>query len=152
MLIVLLVSLLLISFLVHINFILKYIIKRENVYYKGFIVTIFINFIIAGILIVIALSKPELIRDLDMTILVWVLSGVIMTMLLLMKISIFRNIYKRSKLPEHYHLNFFGKKVLHGTVVKPAEIVLFFGSIPFFLIAGAYFVARIINLIMYKHL
>jgi hypothetical protein len=30
--------------------------------------------------------------------------------------------------------------------------VLFFGSIPFFLIAGAYFIARIINFIMYKHL
>ena len=71
---------------------------------------------------------------------------------LIVKIRIFINIYKRSKLPENYHLNFFGKKVLHSTVVNKMEIVIFCGTMPFFLISGSYFVARLVNFFLYTHL
>ncbi len=75
-----------------------------------------------------------------------------MMIMLVIKISIFVVVYRRSKDPAHYHFNFFGKKVLHTSVVKPIEVVLFMFTMPFFLISGAYFIARLINLILYKHL
>ncbi len=152
MLIVILVSVLLISFLLHINFIIKYAVQRLNTYYKGFIFTFVTNGLIALALIYIALKQPDMVKNLDMTVLTWIMSGVLMVMLLFLKISIFRRIYRRAQDPEHFHYNFFGKKVLHSSAVKPVEIVLFFASIPFFLFAGAYFVARIINLILYNHM
>jgi len=152
MIIVFLISSLLISFLIHLYYLTQYALKRIQKYYKGFIVTLASNILSAGFLIFFTLKKPELIQGINMGILLWILSGVFMFMVLFLKISIFKNIYKRSQDPEHYHLNFFGKKVLHGTAVKPVEVVAFFGSIPFFLASGAYFVARLLNLYLYNHL
>ena len=80
------------------------------------------------------------------------MTGFIMVIMLFIKISIFRAIYKRSQDPEHFHYNYFGKKVLHGSVVKFEEILIFFFTMPFFLFCGAYFVARLFNLLLYKHL
>ena len=151
MVIVFLVSLLLISFLIHLHFIILYALLRQNRDYLGFCYTAILNSILAGSLIFIALKKPHLIHDVDLMVLVWILCGILMVMLLALKISILRRIYRRAQEPENYHRNFFGKKVLHNSVVKPVEIVLFFGSIPFFLFAGAYFVARIINVVLYGH-
>jgi len=126
MVIVSLISLLVISFLLHLSYIAKYVFQRQEKYFKRFIITLFLNFIIAGSLIVLSLNQPELVRELDMTVLIWILSGIVMIMLLFVKITIFRNIYRRAQDPQHYHHNFFGKKVLHSSVVKPIEIVIFF--------------------------
>ena len=98
------------------------------------------------------LFNPSLVRDIDVMFLLWLLSGGVMLILLGVKVMIFRTIYRRSQMPEHYHFNFFGKKVLHATVVKPIEVMVFMITIPFFLICGAYFVARLINLFLYNRL
>lgn len=152
MLIIFLISTLLISFLLHIYCVVKYAVQRLNKFYRGFIFTSITNAILALSLIYLALNKPRIIQHLDMRILLWIMSGVVMIMLLLLKISIFRRIYRRAQDPQHFHYNFFGKKVLHSSAVKPIDIVMFFGSMPFFLFAGAYFVARVINLILYNHI
>ncbi len=144
--------LLIISFAFHVNFLFQYILKREPKYLRNFINTSVSNVLIAISLIVIALYKPEYISDIDLKVLFWLLSGLVMVFMLMIKIAVFKRIYQRAKDPAHFHYNFFGKKVLHSTVVKPLEIGLFFGSMPFFLFAGAYFVARLINLFLYAHL
>ncbi|MCL2156020.1 MAG: hypothetical protein FWH53_10175, partial [Leptospirales bacterium] len=61
------------------------------------------------------------------------------------QIRIFIKIYKRSKDPENYHVNYFGKKVLHSTVISKMDFLVFLGAIPFLLMAGAYFIAKLIN-------
>jgi hypothetical protein len=76
------------------------------------------------------------------------MSGSFMIMTFALQTSIFIRVYRRSKLPEHYHYNFFGKKVLHSSVATPIEMALFFASIPMFLVAGAYFAARFIRLFL----
>jgi hypothetical protein len=63
---------------------------------------------------------------------------------LFLKIRIFYRIYKRSKDPNNYHVNYFGKKVLHSTVISRFDLLIFFGAMPFLLIAGAYFIAKLI--------
>jgi hypothetical protein len=77
--------------------------------------------------------------------LLWFMSGLFMIFTLALQISIFIRISYRIKLPENYHYNFFGKKVYHPSILKTKEIVLFFLSIPVLLIAGSYFVARLIR-------
>ena len=110
------------------------------------------NVIVAVVLIIAVLKWPNLVKDINIKVISWLISGVIMISMLRIKIGIFVRIYRRAQLPENYHLNFFGKKVLHPTVVKAYEVILFFVTMPIFLFAGAYFVARLINLILYKHL
>ncbi len=152
MIITFLLLALFLSFLGHIAALVTYVTKRSEGSLKTFINTTLSNVILAGTCIVVFISKPHLLRDLNLVLLSWIMSGLVMFVTLCIKVKIFITIYKRAKDPSNYHLNFFGKRVLHATVVKKMEIALFFGTIPFFLISGSYFIARLINFFLYKHL
>lgn len=126
-------------------YLIRYVRLRTESYLRKYINTAAINIFIGGICVIIAIFKPEEIQKIKAPLLMWFLSGAFMIMTLALQSSIFIRVYRRSKLPEHYHYNFFGKKVLHSSVATPIEIALFFASIPMFLVAGAYFVARLIR-------
>ncbi|HNW29588.1 MAG TPA: hypothetical protein PKN50_14015, partial [Spirochaetota bacterium] len=100
-------------------------------------------------LIVLSLTKPELIRQLNLKFFFWLVSGFLTILLFCLKVAIFRNIYKRSKDPRWYHFNHFGKKVFEKGIVKQVEFLGIFGSLPFFLIIGAFFVSRLITMMLY---
>jgi hypothetical protein len=148
LLIVLLLLLLFISIIFHVYYLTKYVRTRTESYLRKYINTAAVNIFIGGICIIIAIFKPEEIRKLKAPLLMWFMSGAFMIITLALQISIFIRVYRRSKLPEHYHYNFFGKKVLHSSVATPIEVAIFFASIPMFLVAGAYFVARFIRLFL----
>ncbi|TFH42238.1 MAG: hypothetical protein E4G96_03850 [Chrysiogenales bacterium] len=136
------------SFTLHIIIIVLYIKIKDNKYFYWFIATVVLNMTIAGLLIVVTLSKPELIRELNLKMFFWLLSGFVTFLLLGIKILIFRNIYRRSKNPKWYHVNYFGKKVYEKGIVKQIEFLGVFFILPFFLIIGAFFVSRFILFIM----
>jgi hypothetical protein len=133
------------SIIFHIYYLLRYVKIRTQSYLRKYINTTVINLVSAGICIIIAIFRPEEIAKIKGPLLMWMLSGVMMIIMIMLQASIFVRVYRRAKLPEHYHYNFFGKKVLHSSVVHPMEIALFFSSIPMCLVAGAYFVARFIR-------
>ena len=145
MIIAILLFLLFLSFSVHIFFLVKYVTLRNKKYLMPFINTAVSNIVIAIVLMFFALSKPELIRQINVKFLFWLLSGLIMICMLLVQILMFRRAYKRSKDPQHFHLNFFGKKVLHPSILKMQDVILFFMTIPVFLLSGAFFIAKLIN-------
>jgi hypothetical protein len=107
---------------------------------------------LAMALMIISLSKPELIRQLNIKYFFWLLSGFVSLLLLGIKIAIFRNIYKRSRDPQWYHFNHFGKKVFEKGIVKQGEFLGIFGTLPFFLFIGAFFVSRLLNMILFGHM
>lgn len=148
MLIVLLLLLLFISIIFHIYYLTRYVRERTESYLRKYINTAAINIFIGGTCIIIAIFKPDEIQKLKAPLLLWFMSGSFMIMTFALQTSIFIRVYRRSKLPEHYHYNFFGKKVLHSSVATPIEMALFFASIPMFLVAGAYFAARFIRLFL----
>ena len=152
MLIIILIIVLVLSFLLHTNFGYQYVTTRKKKYLTLYLNTAVSNMLVAGALIYVSLTNPGSIRGIDPKVLFWILSGLVLVVTLKIKISIFRKIYLRAQEPENFHYNFFGKKVLHSSVVKPTYIVGFFASMPFFLFAGAYFVARLINVFLYGHL
>ncbi|HOO70928.1 MAG TPA: hypothetical protein PK926_04125 [Spirochaetota bacterium] len=147
MLLVGLFLLLFLSFTVHILIVVFYVVNKSKTLFYAFLSTAFLNVSIAMVLSIVALSQPERIRHVDFKFILWILSGFVMVLMLILKIYFFRAIYLRSKDPDYYHLNYFGKKVLNKGFVKQYEFFTFFLSIPFFLLMGAYFVARLINLI-----
>jgi len=140
------------SFLSHIVSLVNYVTKKSEGSLRNFIKTAISNVVLSIVCIVLIFKRPDLAAKVDLRFTTWVMAGLIMVFTLVVKIRIFINIYRRSKMPENYHLNFFGKKVLHSTVVKKIEIVIFFGTMPFFLLSGSYFIARLINFFLYKHL
>ncbi|HOP30518.1 MAG TPA: hypothetical protein PKZ64_13190 [Spirochaetota bacterium] len=131
---------------------MTYVTKRSEGSLKTFINTTLSNVILAGTCIVVFITKPHLLKDINLVMLSWIMSGLVMFVTLSIKIKIFITVYRRAKDPSNYHLNFFGKKVLHSTVVKKMEMAMFFGTVPFFLLSGSYFMARLINFFLYKHL
>jgi hypothetical protein len=152
MIITVLLLLLQLSFTMHIYFLVQYVVRMDKKFLRWFVNTAVSNIFLAGLLTILAIYRPELIRNINLKFLLWIISGFIMLIMLLIKVSIFRNIMKRSRDPANYHLNYFGKKVLHSSVVSRGEIYIFFFTIPMFLFAGAYFLARMLNLIMFGYL
>jgi hypothetical protein len=143
---------LLTAFTFHGVIIVLYIKSQDRLYFFWFIATVFLNMALAMALIVISLTKPELIQQLNLKYFFWLLSGFVTFLLLCLKIAIFRNIYKRSRDPNWYHFNHFGKKVYEKGIVKQIEFLGIFGSLPFFLFIGAFFVSRLITIIMFGHM
>ncbi len=140
---------LLTSFTLHAVIIGLYIKKKDQIYFYWFIATVALNMGIALALIILSLNRPDLIRQLNLKFFFWLLSGFVTILLFCLKVAIFRNIYKRSKDPNWYHFNHFGKKVFEKGIVKQVEFLGIFGSLPFFLFIGAFFVSRLINMMLY---
>jgi hypothetical protein len=145
MIITLLLIALFLSFSIHIIALINFVTKKSDTAIKVFVSTTMSNVMIAGTCIVVIISRPEILREVDVIKVAWILSGIIMFVALAVQIRVFIKIYKRSKDPANYHVNYFGKKVLHSTVVSKFDMMIFFGAMPFLLIAGAYFIAKLIN-------
>jgi hypothetical protein len=143
---------LLTAFSFHILIIVMYIKNKDNIYLFWFLATVALNMGIALALIILALTKPHLILQLNLKYFFWLLSGFFTILLLCLKVAIFRNVYRRAKDPKWYHVNYFGKKVYEKGVVKQSEFIGVFISLPFFLIIGAFFVSRLITMIMFGHI
>ncbi len=152
MIITILLIALFLSFLGHIISLVTYVTRRTEKSLNAFIKTTISNITLAGACIVLFMSRPDMLHDVDVGKITWIMSGFLMFTTLGVKIKIFVKIYKRAKNPDNYHLNFFGKKVLHSSVVSKMEMGIFFGTMPFFLMSGAYFIAKLANFFLYKHL
>ena len=143
---------LLTSFTVHVIILALYLKERTIKYFYWFIATVATNMAIALVLVSLALSRPEMIHELNLKFFFWLLSGFIMLLMLGAKIHIFRNIYRRAQDPAWYHRNHFGKKVYEKGIVKQIEFFGIFLTFPFFLFFGAFFVSRLLVMIRGGHL
>jgi hypothetical protein len=140
---------LLTSFTLHTLIIALYIKNKNIKYFFWFIGTVILNMALALALIIISLTKPHIMRELNLKYFFWLLSGFLTILLLSIKIAIFRNIYKRSLDPRWYHFNHFGKKVFEKGIIKQSEFLGIFGMLPFFLFIGAFFISRLLNMILF---
>ncbi|MBN1497339.1 MAG: hypothetical protein JXA07_11255 [Spirochaetes bacterium] len=145
MIIIILFLVLFVSLALHLSYLVRYIQTRNQELLQKYILTTICNVFLSGALIFVALYKPDQIQRIKFPLMMWLLNGFIMVLMFLSQMVIARRIYQRSKMPENYHYNFFGKKVLHPGVVKPTEVAAFFASIPLFLFTGAYFIAKLIR-------
>ncbi len=152
MIITVLFVLLFLSFTIHILIVVFYVSQKSKSLFYAFIITALLNISIGMALSIVAMSNPELVQRTNAKFILWILSGFTMILLLIIKIYFFRNIYLRTKDPAMYHFNYFGKKVYNKGIVKQYEYVTLFLSMPFFLLLGAYFMARLINIFLYGHI
>lgn len=141
-----------IPFTLNIIVLIQYIYTKKLIYRKRFFSTAYLSFVILGIVILLSFYIPPLYKTLDFSLLFWILSGYLMITSICVKILILRRVYLRYQEPQNFHYNFFGKKVIHSGYLTNREMKIFFITMPLFLFAGAYFIARLINLILYGRL
>ena len=134
-----------VSISIHILVLVLYLLKKTNLYIILFLATAFSNIFIGMILSVLAFRKPELVRNINMQLFVWHISGYVSVFMLGIKVSILCKILKRRANPDMYHVNYFGKKVFNEKFVKKSELNAILLSMPFFLFSGAYFVVKLIR-------
>lgn len=140
------------SFCLQIFVIVQYLMSKSMTFYMIFLGTFIINTILMVIISIFVFREPASINRVNMRFVLWLLSGFISIILLLLKISTIVKIFKRSKDPANYTINFFGKKVYEQGILKKHEFAMFVITMPIFLFVGSYFVARLINVILYGHI
>jgi hypothetical protein len=149
MLVTILLITLAFSLCLQIFVIIQYLDGKRMTYYRIFLGTFIINTILMVIISVYALRDPASIYRVDLKFVMWLLSGFITFIILFVKINTILKIFKRSKDPANYTINFFGKKVYEQGILKKHEFAMFALLMPIFLFAGSYFFARLINMILY---
>ena len=139
-------------FAISIVLLIAYIFKKTRKYKRWFKIFASLGFVIFINVGILSMGRPQLPGGFGFSSLSWAVSGYIMVIMLCIKFYIFRKIYRRSQDPENYHYNFFGKKVVHSEILTVREMREFMLTIPIFLFSGSYFIARLVNLILYGHL
>ncbi len=154
MIITVLLLVLVFSFFIHIGFLALYVASRGKARKQliNFFISAFINFGLMIALIYVAIKMPDMVQQLNFEFILWVVSGIVMFFVLFIKILVYCRVRKRMKDSDNFHFNYFGKKVYHTSVVTKVDLAIVFISLPFFLMIGSYFIARLINLILYGHL
>lgn len=140
------------SFCLQILVIIQYLSTKSENYYRTFLGTFIINTVLMVITSISILKDSSSLAKLDLKFILWIVSGFVLTFILFIKISTVIKIYKRSKDPQFYSINFFGKKVYEKGIIKPYEFITIVLTMPFFLMVGSYFIARLINLLLYGHI
>ena len=137
------------SFCFQIFSIIQYLSTKSESYYRILLGTFVINTVLMIVISIFMFKRPVYFYNLDIKLLLWVVSGFILCFLLFLKITVFIRVYKRSKDPAFYTLNYFGKKVYEKGILRQSEFVTVILSMPFFLLIGSYFVAKLINILRF---
>ncbi|MCP4130254.1 MAG: hypothetical protein GY754_04665 [bacterium] len=134
------------SIFAHIQYISNYIKEKSNAHLKGFLITTATNFIFGITLSIIAMANPVTVQRLPIEALKVLEAGLFFFLFLFIKIRITIRIIKRAKDPANYHLSHFGKKVYKESIATKPEVAIYLITMPFTLLIGAYFIARILDL------
>ncbi len=135
-----------ISFIVHVYYIGSFIASKQDKDFKGFLVTTIINVFLGMFMSVFILIFPKEMKELNLERMIFIESGLIFAIMLLVKIRIAVRIYRRTQDPEHFHYSYFGKKVIHASAVKMSEVFTWFLTLPLTLFCGAYFLVKLFRM------
>lgn len=137
------IAILQVSFVIHIYYLVSYISRKQDRYFKGFLTTAITNIFIGIFLAVLVLINPAEVRALNLDRVLFIESGLIFFLMLAIKGRVSVRIYRRSQDPQHYHYSYFGKKVIHASAVTSRDLLTYFLTLPLTLICGAYFVVKL---------
>lgn len=132
-----------VSLAIHIQSLVGYIWKKTMVYFRGFIITSITNSMVGITLAIYVLMDREVLAGLNIDRILVLETGVLFAFMLGQKVRVTIQIIRRLRNPESYHVNHFGRKVYHGSIVEGKELAVYFLTMPFTLIAGAYFFAKL---------
>ncbi len=135
------------SIAIHGISLVSYVFRKKTRAFITFLATSATNMAGFSILLILLFKHPEELTKIDLTKYLWLTSGIFSLIMLTIQVYIILNYRARLKNSSNYHYNYFGKKVYDGGHVQKKEFGVFMISVPFLLLAGAYFVARLINLI-----
>jgi hypothetical protein len=134
------------SIFIHIYCLVGYVSTKTMTYFRYFMITVATNVLFSIVIAMIVAVDPRILKGIKLDAVWFLEAGLIFTYFMAVKIRITWVIISRLKDPANYHLNHFGKKIYNTTIVNFREVMTYFVTFPFTLMAGAYFVVRIIQM------
>ena len=133
------------SLVIHIISLIGYISTKEIRYFRNFMVTTACNiFIGIGLAIMVAIDQ-KILSGLKLDLIFILESGLLFIYMLAVKVRLTIDIIKRLKNTKNYHLSHFGKKIYHTTIIDFKEVMTYFVTFPFTMMAGAYFIVKMMR-------
>lgn len=139
-----LIILIQVSVFVQILFIATYLKSKSRFSFIGFLFTTIANLVIIVIMLVMLAQIPGLINSVELEELLFIESALVFIFLSIIKIRISLRIFVRSKDPEYFDTNFFGKKVYKTKIISKGEVAAFILATPVTMFSGAYFIVKLL--------
>ncbi|MBP7737053.1 MAG: hypothetical protein KA369_13835 [Spirochaetes bacterium] len=134
------------SVFIHLYCLFNYISSKQMVYFRYFMITAVTNMLLSIAMAAIVMLDPKILKGVKLDIIYILEAGLIFIYMMSIKVRIIVTIVKRVRDPKNYHFSHFGKKIYNTSVVNFREVAIFFITFPFTLIAGAYFVVRVMRM------
>lgn len=134
------------SLVIHIYSLVGYISTKEMGYFRYFMITAVTNMLLSIGLATLVMTDPKVLRGIKMDIIYVLESGLVFIYMMTIKIRVTIVIIKRLRDPKNYHFSHFGKKIYNTSIVNFQEVATYFITFPFTLMAGAYFVVKVMRM------
>jgi hypothetical protein len=133
------------SLIIHIYSLIGYISTKKLHHFRNFMVTAACNiFMGIGLAIIVAVDQ-KIVGGLNLNLIFILESGLLFVYMVAIKVRLTITIIRRLKNADNYHLSHFGKKIYHTTIVDFKEVMTYFVTLPFTMMAGAYFIVKILS-------
>lgn len=114
-------------------------------YFRLFMITAVSNMLISVAVASLVMIDQKITSGIKMDSILLLESGLLFIYMMAIKIRVTLIIIKRVRDPKNYHFSHFGKKIYNTTVVDFKEVLTYFVTFPFTMMAGAYFIVKIIR-------
>lgn len=133
------------SLIIHIYSLIGYISTKKIQYFRNFMITAACNiFMGIGLAIIVAIDQ-KIVSGLNLNLIFILESGLLFIYMVAIKVRLTITIVRRLNNADNYHLSHFGKKIYHTTIVDFKEVMTYFVTLPFTMMAGAYFIVKILK-------
>jgi hypothetical protein len=133
------------SLVIHIYTLIGYISTKKIQHFKNFMITAITNiFLSVGVAIMVVIN-PKVLQGFRLDNIFIIESGMLFIYMMAVKVRVTMGIIRRARNPENYHFSHFGRKVYNTSIIDGKEILTYFITFPFTMMAGAYFIVKIIQ-------
>lgn len=133
------------SVIIHIYSLVGYISTKKMDYFRFFMITAVSNMLISIAVASFVMLDQKIMSGIKMNVLLLLESGLLFIYMMAIKIRVTVVIIKRLRDPKNYHFSHFGKKIYNTTIVDFKEVMTYFVTFPFTMMAGAYFIVKILK-------
>jgi hypothetical protein len=134
------------SLVIHIYSLIGYISTKKIDYFRYFMITAVTNMLLSIAVATIVMTDQQVLRGIKLDVIYILEAGLVFIYMMTIKIRVTIVIIKRLRDPNNYHFSHFGKKIYNTSIVNFQEVATYFITFPFTLIAGAYFVVRVMRM------
>jgi hypothetical protein len=134
------------SLVIHIYSLVGYISIKKMDYFRFFMITAATNMFLSIGVATMVMIYQNMLAGINLDAIFILESGLLFVYMLAIKIRVTVVIIRRLRNPKNYHFSHFGKKIYNTTIIDFKELMTYFITFPFTIMAGAYFFVRLIRM------